>query len=167
MPDTSGGLQINQDMEFQRREWRAQRAGWFALCAFVLAALLGLFGGGPLSHARAGAPGAPLWVEYERFVRRGAAERVSIHLAAPSERRQALQVRVSRGYFDGLRIERVRPEPESMTVGPDDVVLRFTGEAAGTTTIVLDVEATAIGRQVATIAADGAPPAVLTQFVYF
>jgi uncharacterized membrane protein YcaP (DUF421 family) len=41
------GLQIDQDLEFQRREWRLQHVAWWGLTAFVVAGLAGLFGVGP------------------------------------------------------------------------------------------------------------------------
>jgi hypothetical protein len=45
------GLQIGIDMAFQRRPWRAQRAGWALVPLVALAGLLGLLGSGPLSEA--------------------------------------------------------------------------------------------------------------------
>jgi hypothetical protein len=60
-------MEINADLEFQRRVWAAQRIGWIAIGAFVIAALVGVFGQGPLSSAAAG--GNALRIEYERFAR--------------------------------------------------------------------------------------------------
>ncbi|HPO58399.1 MAG TPA: hypothetical protein PLV53_06100 [Anaerolineaceae bacterium] len=45
------GLQVDQDMPFQEKEWTAERAGWIIGLLLLLAGLAGLFGGGPLSRA--------------------------------------------------------------------------------------------------------------------
>ena len=68
----SGPRELDRHLPFQRREWRAQQIGWIALGLFLAAALAGLFGGGPLSSARASDPGGGLTVDYQRFVRAGA-----------------------------------------------------------------------------------------------
>jgi hypothetical protein len=158
---------IQEDLAFQRREWRVQRAGWFALMGFVIAAALGAFGGGPLSHARAGDPGSALSIEYERFLRRHATERISIHLAPASATRQALEIRVSRTFIDDLRVEHMMPAPDSIESGPAEAVLRFSGASARTRVIVLDAQPLAVGWRRATVATAGAPPVSITQFVYF
>ncbi len=63
-------LDIDEDLNFQKREWFFQRVGIGILFLFVLAALLGFTGmGGPVSHGEAGERGGPVFVEFERFVR--------------------------------------------------------------------------------------------------
>jgi hypothetical protein len=166
MPHDARGLQINEDLVFQRKEWRAQRIGWFLLCAFVVAACLGLFGSGPLSWTRAGQEGSALWVEYDRFVRRGAPTRLTINLA-PAAGGSTRQVRIGRGYAEGVRFERIVPEPDAIELGDAEAVLRFTGEAARSTTILLDVLPLTVGSLSASITVDGARPADVTHFVYF
>ena len=168
MTEKAGKLQINEDLAFQRREWQAQHIGWIALCAFVATALAGVFGGGPLSHARAGEPGSALWVEYQRFVRRGAADRMTIHLGPAAEPRRELELRMSREYFDDMRIEHIHPEPGATEVGTSEVVFRFSGESGErTTSVVFDLEPLSAGRRRLTLAASGAAPLTLSQFVYF
>lgn len=46
-----GDLELGQDLPFQRREWAVQRIAWAAMAAVLTAALLGLFGSGPVSDA--------------------------------------------------------------------------------------------------------------------
>lgn len=54
-----GELEIEEDLDFQRRMWRLQQIGWALLVLVVVAALLGLFGKGPLSRAVASRVGVP------------------------------------------------------------------------------------------------------------
>lgn len=166
MSDNGKTLQINQDLVFQRREWRVQRIGWWVLCAFVLAAALGLFGNGPLSRAQAGDPGSPLRADYQRFVRVGAPARVTIH-GTTGGSGQDWQLRLSRPYFDGVRLEHVTPEPAGFDIGENDIVLHFTAQSASPRfTVILDLESLQAGRQQATFRA-GAATLTFTQFSYF
>ena len=155
---------LKEDLTFQRREWRMQHVGWWALTAFVLGATLGLFGKGPLSHAVAGSHEGPLWLEYDRFVRVGTVSRIAIHGTAPSP---ALDLRLSREFLDANRIERITPPPASVEIGPSETRLRFSREAAGPFTILLDVQPLRGWRNRAWVAAAGGAPLRFTQFAYF
>ena len=62
-------LQIDEDMEFQRRSWIVQRIGWAIFALVILLAALGLFGDGILSDTKAGQEEGALWLEYPRFER--------------------------------------------------------------------------------------------------
>lgn len=64
-----GDLELDQDIDFQRRSWAVQRVGWGVMALVALAALLGLFGPGPINNAITGSKEAPLWLEYKRFGR--------------------------------------------------------------------------------------------------
>src|SRR4029079_12532418 len=58
---------IKEDMDFQRRSWTVERAGWLILGVVMVAALVGLFGYGPVSKAHLN--GNDLKLSYERFQR--------------------------------------------------------------------------------------------------
>ena len=162
----TGDLELDQDLAFQRREWIVQRVGLWALAIFVAAAAAGLFGGGPVSHARAGDARA-VSVAYERFVRVGAPMRLSIQLPPPpggasGER----EIHFNRDYFDSLRIERLSPEPTQVVVSGDEVVLSFPA-SAGTEAVTLDAEPLSLGPQAARVSTGGGSPAMFTQFAFF
>ena len=62
-------LELHQDPRFTRRIAAIQRAGWVVMGLVIAAALLGLFGAGPLSRATAEAADGTLRLEYDRFGR--------------------------------------------------------------------------------------------------
>ncbi|HJR61460.1 MAG TPA: hypothetical protein VJ813_18765 [Vicinamibacterales bacterium] len=164
MKKGTSNLDLDENRDFQQKEWHFQRAGWCVLMAFVVAAALGLFGSGPLSHARTAEPGAPLWVEYDRFVRLGKTSRLVIHVTAPAGR---LQLRMNRTFFEVNRIQHVTPEPSAMEIGAADVDLRFDTQAGGPFTVILDVEPLRGGRLPASITTSGGATATFRQFAYF
>jgi hypothetical protein len=166
MTGRGGEMELKQDLAFQRREWTVQRIGWWALTAFVGAAVLGVFGGGPLSRARVGGPGAPLWIEYERFARVGTTTRLYVHLGAGGEPDD--EVRVSRAYFEQIRVEGLIPEPARVIVEPHDVRLFFDHPpGAGERAIVFDVQPLRAGRHSIRIGTGRQPGHTFTQIAYF
>jgi hypothetical protein len=159
-------LDINKDLHFQRSEWRFQRFGWWVLSAFVLAAALGLFGMGPLSHARTGDPGSSFWIEYERFTRVGAQTRIGVHGIAPAG---AIHLRFNRAFLDAHRLERVTPEPASIEIGPSETEMRFDQQKSGggTFSIFLDVEPLRAGRHAVSVTLGDGSGARFRQLAYF
>ena len=108
-------LEIEEDLRFQRKEWLFQRVGIAILFASVIAAALGATGmGGPLSHAEAGERGGPLFVEYERVVRRSAKASMKLHFR--SDPPGFIQFWVSAPYLADVIVESVSPTPQTVTV---------------------------------------------------
>ena len=102
-------LQLAEDMAFQERNWRAERIAWMAMALTVLAALLGLFGSGPLSEARSADPSGALEVSYSRFLRLSAPASITVKARpapAPAER-FALQLDAE--FTQAFRIASVTP----------------------------------------------------------
>lgn len=158
----AGFHELDRHLPFQRREWRAQQIGWLALALFVAAALAGLFGSGPLSGARIADPRGGLAVDYQRFVRAGAAQRLLFEIDAPSAR--SVELRLSRRYLDAVRVEHVLPPPASTTATPEWTTFVF---APGTRVVALDGEPIGPGR-LALSAATGTGAALsLWQLAYF
>jgi hypothetical protein len=149
----SGSHELDRHLPFQRREWRAQQIGWLAL---------GLFGGGPLSSARAATADGGLAVEYQRFVRAGAAQRLRFEIATPGA--GPVELRLSRGYLDAVRVEHVLPSPASTSATPEWTTFVF---APGTRTVTVDGEATEAGRLILSAAPGAGASLALWQLAYF
>lgn len=160
-------FEIDQDLAFQRREWMVQRVGWWVLVSFVLAALAGLFGGGPLSRARAGTVGR-FSIEYERFGRVGATSLVTVRDHAALGARASSELRIARSYFDSVSIERVTPEPGQIEIGEADVVLRFETQQEGPAlTVVLEIKPRRAGLHRAAFANGQGAELSFSQLTYF
>ena len=118
-------LDIDEDMEYQRRAWRLQRIGWIAIGVLLFAALLGLFGQGPLSRSVAADPRNRITVEYDRIARYEAPFRLVIHHDALSDSPRTARLWIASDYARSLRIEEITPEADRTEVGADGLVYVF------------------------------------------
>lgn len=161
-----GDLEIAHDLVFQRRTWAIQRIGWAAMGAVILAALLGYVAQGPLSDARAGGDGAYA-VEYSRYSRHRAPDALRIVIAEGAVQGDRARVSIESEYLDGIEVESVYPEPESVEVGDHEIVYVFKLKEQGTrATVIFSVLHDDIGRKRARVQLDGHPPVSLSQFIY-
>lgn len=155
-------------MPFQRRDWFVQRISWVLMALAIIAALLGLFGRGPLSDAVAGEEGGPLWVEYHRFARFGSPEHLRVHWGPNlADRDGTVRVWVSKQYLHAQQIEHVSPQPESVEVGEDRLVYVFKVEdpaKSGSATFSLTTAQR--GRATAKLGLEGRQAVEFWQFIY-
>lgn len=124
------GLELEQDIGFQHRNWKAERRGWAVMLALVGAALLGLCGTGLLSDRIAGNEGSALWVEYQLFGRLQAPEEMRVHLGPGHTRDGRARVWLSREFVERHDIERVTPPPESVAALADRYEYTFCAPAS-------------------------------------
>ncbi len=119
-------LQVDEDEPLQAREWRFQRVGWGLLASLVIAALLGVFGNGPLSTARAVDPTGQLRVDYDRFVRHVAQTDLVLTIAPTAATAGRVTAVVDQTWFtDAIWLEQISPQPSSSTLHGDVVELEF------------------------------------------
>jgi hypothetical protein len=163
-----GDLEIAEDMDAQRRNWRFQRIGTAVMALVALAGLLGLFGGtGPLSRATAGNQQAPLSIEeYERFARFGKPTTLQVSLDAAASPDGKTHLWLSREYVQSVQIQEIDPLPERVEAAPDRFVYVFDTEADGPTAIAFELEPDEIGPLEGRIGLDGGSFLTFGQFVY-
>jgi hypothetical protein len=147
---------------FHEHEWRIQRIGWWILTLFLVLALAGLFGKGPLSHARAEA--ATGRIEYEHFIRYGTPAEFVI---TPSGRAAGgtSRVAISSDYLEAFRVERITPEPTSARIAGGHVVYEFATSSPGAS-ISFEVDPRQLWRHRAVVRIDGGPPLEIWQLTY-
>lgn len=160
-----GDIEIEQHPDFQRREWRAQRAGRIVMLLVALGALAGVFGRGPLSHASAEAPNGDFRVEYERFVRRHAPTRLVLRLGPERVREGRATFWLDRDFAERLEFRAYQPEPSSVAVDDDRLLLEFTLAGSDSAVVVIEFEPDRPGRSRGT-AGIGDASVALAQFVF-
>jgi len=129
-----GDLEVSQDLDHEKKVWRVQRIGWAILFLLWLAGVAGLFGSGPLSGSTAS--GSGLRLEYDRFVRSTAPQKLTLHLGPTVTAHPKVRLWVDRQYLENQQIESVVPEPESVEAGPDRMVFTFSMAKPGAPTAV-------------------------------
>ena len=162
-----GDLEIDQDLDFQRREWAAQRIGWGAMLLVVLGALAGVFGRGPLAKAAAGDEGGPLRLEYERITRKRSPAALKVRLAPNLATDSTVRVWLDRNYVEGIELERVVPEPEHVETAGDRVVFVFrVADPAQPAEIIFHIQPERPWIQSGRIGLASGPPLAFSQFVF-
>jgi hypothetical protein len=151
---------------FQRREWAVQRAGWGVLWVILLAGVLGLFGRGPLSRARATDERG--WqVEYDRFGRDLTPGTLVITIPAGAEPRDTAMLWLDRGFVDAVKIRLVTPEPVAVSATSNRLEYRFLTHAeAGALHITFELEPQRVGWIEGRAGAPGTPGIPFHQLVY-
>jgi hypothetical protein len=129
-------LQLRQDPAFERWQWRVQRAGWLAIAVFLLLALLGAFGKGPLSHASV--TEGNLQVTYDRFVHANAP--TSLHLRVMRPAAGTVRVAINREYLDAVTFDHMRPRALRVVSAGEDIVYEFASPETGD--LQISIEAT-------------------------
>jgi hypothetical protein len=157
------GMELTQNLAFHRREWRFQRIGTRALGLFVLAALAGLFGDGPVSRASATSPDRSVDVRYERFVRRGARSEIRISVSP-----RITLLSIDSQYLEGLTIEEVVPANAQTEHTTERLTIHLPPRRAeGLSTVVLGVKPSRAGVLHGRIGSDNGPVVEFWQLSYF
>jgi len=143
-----------------RAEWRAERAGWAAMAALVLAAALGLFGEGPLARAEAtGSNG--LVVRFSRFARARLPERLTV--ALPDA---ASSLRVSAGFLADAEVLDVSPRPRRVRYAAGEHVYEFDAAPGAPLEVTFRLQFPRAGRVSGWVAGGEGPRVGLRVFVH-
>ena len=142
---------FESELIFHEKEWRIQRIGWIVLTIFLALAVAGLFGGGPLSHARVG--GAAGSIEYEHFARSGSSTDLVV---TPASAGSVHRIEIPSGYLEAFRIESITPEPTAVRMAGQRLIYEFAAGAPGSS-ISFHIHPQRLWRQRAVVRIDGAP----------
>jgi hypothetical protein len=119
-----GDLQIDQDMEFQEKSWKVQRAAWVFFAILITAGLLGIFGEGPVSASTTN-DNQGLEVSYERFWRMGKELELRFLFQPQAPPEGKLSLFIGREYLQDFHIRNILPEPDSVSAVPGGYLFEF------------------------------------------
>jgi len=148
--DSRVELQLSDDAAFHKRELAFRRGGVVALYVLLLAALVGLFGSGPASHASARSADGTVRVDYDRIVRANAPTELRFHVPYGRKVDGTVELWLDPAFAQSIMIEQIVPEPvrtrvvdsrlkaEIVAVAADtalDITLTYRPKSLGSTVI--------------------------------
>ena len=160
-------LEISEDLDFQRRSWCWERIGQWMVAGLVVAALAGLFGGGPLSVAREEGEAGVLRVEYPRFARNQSSFELHVEVARAAVKEGRVQLWIDADVAGALTFDAISPEPERVELGRQRLLYQFSvGEEGELAPIIFYATTRAIGLEGGEVGLFGGGGVPLRWFVY-
>lgn len=158
-------IELNEDLPFQERIWRAERIGWILMGVLLLLAALGVFGAGPLSWTTVPENGGAVQVEYGRFQRASAPAGMTVRVSGAATADTPLSIELSEAFLRAYRIDAIRPEPAQWL--PQDRGLRVSFETGGRDFVInFHLRAERIGYFVPTLRTGAGKPVALPVVIY-
>lgn len=162
-----GSLEIDQDLQFQEKEWRAERIGWVVMALIVLLGLLGLFSRGPLSGSTARSSGGQVEVEYERFLRDRSPVELLLRMPEPRAQGEQISLWVDKQYLQDFEIRDISPSPEQTIEAGDRLVYIFNTQPGGQPfEVKFNLQAEATGVLDGRAGVEGGEEVQFSQFIY-
>lgn len=161
------GIDISEDMDFQRREWVVQRVGWVVIALLLLAGLLGLFGKGPLGRGEAGDPAGQLSLRFDRIDHYQADSKLAIHAGPDAVQGDELRLTLNQSYLDRIEVAAISPEPVSVELAGDKQVFIFkVADPAQGSDVLFQYRFAKIGSATGQLGLEGGSELSFKQFVY-
>src|SRR5690606_14217283 len=125
MKETKEGLHLEEDMEFQKREWKFERAAWFIMLLIFLASVAGLLGPKGLvwDQTTAGDKNTGLEAKYYQFIHRDTPAEFEVKMPTSDS-----YLELQSQSFEKLKVENILPEPRKMEYQQDKILLWFDPE---------------------------------------
>lgn len=137
------------------------------MAMIVAVALFGYFGHGPRSAGRIASSGAAYEVEYPRYARHRAPDALRVVIRKGAVGGDEARLTFGQRYLEGVEVESVFPEPDSVEVGNDEVVYTFKLSSDGApATVSFSLTYEDLGRKSGMVRLDGHPSVSFSQFVY-
>ena len=161
----TGDLEINQDLNFERRSWKAERVGWAVGLLTLIAALLGLLGPGPLGKTTAASPDKSISLEYYRMERDQAPVEWCLQIDGKLVKEGELRLWVDRRFVEGIGTRQIDPEPVSVEIEEERFVYAFKAvKAPPVIKVFFRFEPNKIGKTPARLGVVDGPAVAFSQF---
>jgi len=118
-------LAVGEDLAFQHRWWRFERAIWSVFLVIILCDLVGLLGHGWLADAKASSSDGTLAIDYERIERGNSPSTMKLHFGPAAIHNGRVRVFVSNSVIRELGAQRISPQPAESAIGAGGVTYQF------------------------------------------
>ena len=157
-------LQIENNIQQQKKEWVIQRIAHFVLWGLVIAIAMGLLGrGGLLSTVEKVSKYGTFEIRYDRFLRKHSPDVLRLTTQAQSN---SVTIRLERDYLKQIKLEKVTPEPQQVISEGGMVAYIFSTTQKAQVNAAFHFSPEKIGTVQGKVTVDDAPPLQIDQFVY-
>lgn len=118
-------IAVGEDLKFQHKWWRFERAVWVVFTCLVILDLLGVFGHGYFAKVEAHTPDDMLDAHYERVERSSAPSILRVQFGPGAIHDGKVQLWASEDLVQTLGAERVVPQPEASVIGNGGILYTF------------------------------------------
>ncbi len=126
VPKINQEVAVGEDLGFQRRWWKFEGVMWWAVAALLLLNLAGVFGRGPVAHARLS--NEAMVVKYDRVERTGTPSMLVVQLQPPVFEKKPIKLHVSQSLVEELGTQRVIPAPSDTALADGGLTYTFSAE---------------------------------------
>ncbi len=123
VPKVDNAVAVGENLEFQRKWWRFERAVWVVFSLIIVADIVGVFGRGPLAKARQQT--SDLTLNYERVERTSTPSIMTFRFAPSAIHNGEVQLFVSQSVIKQLGAQRISPQPEHSTLSDGGMTYTF------------------------------------------
>ena len=125
VPKIDNTVAVGEDLEFQRKWWRFERAIWIFFLVILLADVLGVFGRGYFAKAELRAPDQSIFVKYERTQRASTPSIMTIEFGPTAVHDGKVQLFVSESLIRQLGNQRISPQPSASVLSQQGITYSF------------------------------------------
>lgn len=111
---------VEKKTDFNRKERKVQRYAAALMLLFLLAGLLGFFGGGVVSKTKISLNGFE--VKYQQYLRENTPSRLVIYLSGDTD---STTVSFNKKYIEGVKIGQIMPQPVSSKTSDGRIFYTF------------------------------------------
>lgn len=126
-------------MPFQRRKWVVDRVAWAITALILVAAVLGLWGSGPLNRTEATSADGQLSVTYDRFARHLGSSTLEVRIGPEAAVNGTVGLEIDSEFLLDNQIRSTTPEPATVTARGDFLVYEFPVESPEAMTVRFDL----------------------------
>lgn len=166
MAERTGDLQIDEDVDFQRKEWVAERIAWTVLAVTLVAALLGVFGSGPLSRTTAANAQGNVEVTYERFARKISDNELEATVSARIAEQNSVTLFFSDEWASTMNVQQITPEPDSARRTDEGIYYEFASVPIAPVVVTIQYRPDRVGVVMSTVPAGSGEQVELWQLIY-
>jgi hypothetical protein len=135
-PRVNDEFTLGYNRDFEALWWRIEITIWVVLSVFVLVALTGLLGHGPLARQRRGSEDGLLDVDFQRVARYKTPDVMTVRLDPALYREGKIHLWLNRAIVEQMGLQRIIPQPIESFPGDEGIAYVFPVQDATRPTLI-------------------------------